>query len=278
MQRLVLLIFFSAFLTVSVFADANTSEEDSVEVTVIDSYVTPEIPHTFLLSFFTSSKCKSKIIIDNKYKYDVSDTLAVDHNVKVDLTNLSFKTKSVPYIILVQDSLGKTYKSDIYEFDLPSELKLKSESNFLLFCLFGGVVFALPSPVYVSEKSGNYFSLTKEIPIISLRSANFNYPIGYFSAEYSYIFNASNKNLVRLGYKHIINIPGIEYISPGISGFTNFNGFNGIGVELSVGWVRIFNTFTVYTRYRYNIKPADSESVFHEISIGLYSSFFSFYF
>ncbi len=278
MQRLVLLIFFSSFLTVSIFANGNLSQEDSVEVTVIDSYVTPEIPHTFLLSFFTSSKCKSKIIIDNKYKYDVSDTLAVDHNVKVDLTNLSFKTKSVPYIILVQDSLGKTYKSDIYEFDLPSELKLKSESNFLLFCLFGGVVFALPSPVYVSERSGNYFSLTKEIPIISLRSTNFNYPIGYFSAEYSYIFKSSNKNLVRLGYKHIINIPGIEYISPGISGFTNFNGFNGIGVELSVGWVRIFNTFTVYTRYRYNIKPADSESAFHEISIGLYSSFFSFYF
>ncbi len=260
------------------FAQNNTLPEDSIDVTVIDSYVTPEIPHTFLLTFFTSADCKSKVIIDKKYEYKVSDTLTENHSAKIDITNLNFKTKSVPFVIVVEDSLGKISRSDSYEFELPGEVKIKSESNFLLLCLFGGTVFALPSPVYVSNESGNYFGLTKEIPLISFRSSNFNYPFGYFSAEYSYIFKSDDKNFFRLGYKQLINIPEIQYISPGVDWFTNFKGFNGISAELSIGWFKIFNTFTIYTRYRFNIKPNDTASKFHEISIGLYSSFFSVYF
>ncbi|MCL5028208.1 MAG: hypothetical protein M1480_04205 [Bacteroidetes bacterium] len=278
MQRFFLVIISVIVIAAVNFAQENTASEDSIEVTVIDSYVTPEIPHTFLLTFFSSSDCKSKVIIDKKYEYKVSDSLTVNHSVKIDLTGLSFKKKSVPFVIMVQDSLGKVFRSDNYEFDLPSEVKVQSESNFLLLCLFGGAVFALPSPDYVSTDNGNYFSLTKEIPIVSFRSANFNYPFGYFSAEYSYIFKAQDKNFFRLGYKQLIDVPDIQYISPGIDWFTNFKGFNGISAELSIGWIKIFSTFTIYTRYRFNIKPSDSSSKFHEFSIGLYSSFFSVYF
>jgi hypothetical protein len=85
------------------------------------------------------------------------------------------------------------------------------------------------------------------------------------------------RNYFRIGYKHLIDIPGIEYVSPGINGFTNFQGFNGISPEVSLGLFKILNTFTLYTRYRYNAKPGDSGSGFHEISIGLYSGFFAIY-
>ncbi len=274
-------ILFAVLISLNIIAVSFGQEQtnqDSIDVTVIDSYVSPEIPHHFLLSFFTSSKCKSKLLIDNKYEYTISDTLTEDHNIKVDITGLNFKTKSVPYIILVQDSSGHTFKSDKYEFELPGEIKIQSESNFLLLCLFGATVFALPSPVFVTTKDGNYFSLTKEIPILTFRSASYSYPAGYFSAEYSYIFNAQDKNFFRIGYKEIFVAPVFEYVSPGLDLFTNFQGYNGVSAEFSVGWFKLFNTFTVYTRYRFNLKPGEGGKNFNEISLGLYSSFFSIYF
>jgi hypothetical protein len=278
LQKIVLLILFSLILIPGSFAQENNSGSDSVDITIVDSFVTPEIPHTFLLTFFTDINCKSKVIIDKKYEYKVSDTLATNHSLKVDLTKLSFKTKSIPYKIIVQDSTGKSHEVGGYEFDLPGEVKIEGESNFLLLCLFGGAVFALPAPTYVTQNGTSYFSLTKEIPIISFRSANYNYPYGYFSAEYSHIFKAPDQNFFRLGYKHIISIPVIEYVSPGVNWFTTFKGFNGVSAELSLGLIKIFNTFTVYSRYRFNIQPNEGGSKFHEISIGLYSSFFSVYF
>ena len=252
-------------------------EPDSMEVDLIDSFVTPEIPHTFVLSFFTSIPAKSKVLIDNKYTYDVSTDLTDSHKANIDLSKLEFKTIDVPFVILTEDSLGRHYTSETYDFELPQEVKVEGRSALLQLCLFGAVDFLVPSPVYVKAKDNSYFSLTKEFPLISLRGSGYKYPIGYFSAEYSHIFKAPVKNFLRIGYKHMFTVPGIEYISPGINGFTNFTGFNGISPELSVGLFRIINTFTVYARYRFNVKPGEAGSKFHEISIGLYSSFFSLY-
>ena len=203
LQKFELLILFSVLLVPVDFAQVNNSGADSIDITIVDSYVTPEIPHTFLLTFFTDINCKSKVIIDKKYEYNVSDTLTTTHSLKVDLTKLSFKTKSVPFTIIARDSAGKTYTVGGYEFDLPGEVKIQSESNFLLLCLFGGAVFALPAPTYVSQNGTSYFSLTKEIPIISFRSSGYTYPLGYFSAEYSHIFKAPDQNFFRLGYKEL---------------------------------------------------------------------------
>lgn len=263
-----------------IFAQNSISiDKDSVEITVIDSYVTPEKPHTFLLSFYTSINCKSKVVIDNKYTYVVSDVPVEDHNLKVDISKLHFNKKEIPFYIIVEDSASNITKSDINTFELPKDIKIEErDSNFLLLCLFGATVFAIPDPVFVITPKGNSFSLTKEIPLISFRSQNFLYPYGYFSAEYSYIFNTDNKNFFRIGYKEIIPIPFIEYISPGVDWFTNFKGYNGISGEISLGLVRLLSTFTLYTRYRYNVQPGSTGSQFSEISIGLYSSFFSVYF
>lgn len=272
-----LLIVISFFL-ITAFQLLAQEESDSVEVYLIDSFVTPEVPHTFVLSFFTSASSTSKVIIDNKYTFPVSDELTESHKQDIDISKLEFIAKNVPFVIVVKDSLGREFTSETYEFELPEEQKIEGGSNLLLLCLFGAVDFIIPSPVYVQEKKDSYFSLTKEIPLVSFRGSNYKYPIGYISAEYSHIFNAPIKNFVRVGYKQIIPVPGIEYVAPGFNGFTNFKGYNGISPELSLGLFRIANTFTVYARYRFNAKPGDAGSEFHEFSIGLYSSFFSLYF
>lgn len=254
------------------------SQQDSVEVYVIDSYVTPELPHKLVLSFFTSDLCKSKLKINDKYEVMVSDELIDNHKIQVDLSSYPLPSKGNYFIIIVEDAEGNSSTSERDDFDIPEEKIVEGGSNFLTFCLFGGVVFALPSPSYVITKDDNYFSLTKEIPLVFLRSSGYNYPSGYFSIEYSHIFDAPTENFFRVGYKHIIEIPGIEYVSPGFNYMTNFKGYNGISPEISLGLFRIFNTFTVYSRYRFNAKPGEANSEFHEFSIGLYSGFFAIYF
>jgi hypothetical protein len=203
----------------------------------------------------------------------------------MDISQLKLKSKQIHFIVQVEDSLKRKYSSEIYEVDLPKEVEIKEESNFLLLCLLGGTVFILPSPVYVNWGGNSYFSLNKEIPLVFIRSGDLSYPTGYFSVEYSYIYNtqarpyhAPTNNFLRIGYKHIIDVPGIEYVSPGVNGFTNLNGFNGISPELSIGWFKIFDTFTVYSRFRYNFQPGGRNSEFSEISIGLYSGIFAIYF
>jgi hypothetical protein len=260
------------------YVPAASAQVDSIEVYVIDSYVTPEEPNTFILSFFTSEPAKSKIIIDEEYEFAISDDFTDDHRFNLDITKYQFEDEVVNYMIYLEDPAGNTNQSEEQFIVLPYEIKVEAESNFLYLCLFAGTVFALPSPVYVLANNESYFGLTKEIPILSIRSGKFTYPLGYFSLEYSYIFKTEVNNYLRAGYKHIIEIPGIEYLAPGVNGFTNFKGFNGISPELSVGWVQLFNTFTLYSRYRFNVKPGDNSSEFHEFTIGLYSSFFSFYF
>ena len=252
-------------------------QEDSIEVFLIDSYVTPETPHKFIVSFFTSLPAKSTLIIDKTYQYEVSTELSEQHKTEIDIDGLKFLDKTVPFIILVEDSLGRKNASELYEFEMPYETKVEGGSDLFTLCLFGGTIFLLPSPVYVFTGEENYFSLTKEIPIVFIRSAGIGYPTGYFALEYSYIFEAPKKNFLRLGYKHLMEVPGIEYISPGVNGFTDFLGYNGISPELSLGLFRIADVFTFYTRYRYNFKPGDPYD-FHEITIGLYSGFFALYF
>ena len=254
-----------------------SQEVDSIEVYMIESYVAPKIPYNFFLSYFTSDVCKSKLIIDSKYKFPVSDELTDNHKAEIIIEDLAFKSKTVGFVIETEDSLGRISHSEVFEFILPYEPVIKSGSSFLTLCLFGGVVFLLPSPLYVYDGKESYFSLTKEIPVISFRSKSFFYPAGFISLEYSYIFDADKKNYLRAGYKQIVEIPYIEYISPGVSFFTNFLGNNGVSPEFSLGLFTIKDSFTLYARYRFNIDLSESSYNFSEISIGLYSSFFSLY-
>lgn len=280
MKNLNFLFIILIFLTQSSFAQNNISadiDSTSMEIFLIDAYVKPEPPYNFILTFYTSKACLSDVIIDGKYEFVVSNGLSEAHSAKIDITGLKFLGKNVNFVIVTTDSTGNKFTSEEYEFDLPYEPIIKDGSSLWTLCLFAGSVFLIPAPGYTHTDGGNYFSLTKEIPVISFRSKSRNYPASYIALEYTHIFNAANKNFARVGFKRIFEIGGIEYISPGLTAYSNFKGQNGFGAEVSLGLFSIFDTFTVYTRYRYNIKPGDSNSNFHEINFGLYTRFFSIY-
>lgn len=254
-----------------------SAQTDSVEVYLIDSYATPELPHTFKLSFFTNLPTTSSIVIEDEYEYTITTELSELHKAGIDLTSLKFDDKTVNFIIINEDSLGNIFKSEIYDFDLPFEPEIESESSLISLCIFGGTIFLLPMPGYVNYDGESYFSLTKEIPVISFRSKSIKYPSGYLSLEYTHIINAPNNKFFRAGYKKIYELSFFRYLSPGITAFTNFNGHNGIAPEISLGIFTIEDTFTFYTRYRFNYKPGDSKNNIHEVYIGLYSGFLSIY-
>jgi len=272
-MKFLIILIISLSIT-SVFAQ---SEADSVEVYLIDGYVKPEPPPKFVLSFFTSDMAKSLVIIDGRHSSPVSDDFTDMHKAEIDLADMKFSGKIVQFVIMTENENGKTFTSETFDFDLPFEPEIKGGSDFVQLCLFGAAIFLLPYPNYAIQNGQGSFSLTKEIPFVSFRSSNLNYPAGFLSLEYSYIFDAEDKNYLRAGYKKIYELPHIKYLSPGVSLYTNFLGNNGVGLEISTGLFTIVDTFTFYARYRYNIKPGDSSNNFQEISLGLYSGFFSFY-
>lgn len=271
MNRLFMITLFFSFCGLS------TAQNSSVDVFVIDSYITPEDPHHFILSFFTTEAATSKITIEDEYDFFVSDTLAEDHKTEIDISNLVFDSSYVKFVIEGETKNGKKYKSDEFEIVLPFKTKLGADRNtsLLTVCCFGGIIFGIPAPTLVFEDGESRFSLAKEIPLFSFYSGGYNYPVGYISVEYAHIFDAEYKNYLRSGYKQVFTVEPIEFISAGLSGFTTFKGYNGLSPEVTIGWFKVYNTFTVYSRYRFNFQPSDFDRNFHEISIGLYSNFFS---
>lgn len=253
------------------------AQEDSLEIFIIDAYVTPELPHTLGLSFFSSEEVKSKIEIDDRYLIEISDTFAIDHAADINFMNYKFDKKFIPFKILSETKNGKLHTSETFELILPYEeyIETKEGSSPIPQILFGVLLYLLPSPNMIYTESYNNFSLTKELPIITFYSSGYNYPSGNISLEYTHVYDEEIKNYFRTGYKHFIPIRYFEYISPGITGFTNFNSFNGLAAEMSLGFFKIYDVFTVYSRYRFNLNPSNTDQYFHEISIGLYSHFFT---
>ena len=255
----------------------HSQEADSIEVYLIDAYAKPEIPHTFILSYFTSDYCKSKVVIDDRYSYPVSEDFTDMHKKEIDISSLSFESTTVPFVVITEDEAGNNYTSETFDFELPYEPEIEGGSGMLQLCMFGAAIFLLPYPDMIIQKGETHFALTKDIPILSFRSSIGNYPAAYISLEYTYILNTEDNNFLRAGYKRIFETDYIEYLAPALSVYTNFTGNNGLGFEVSAGLFTIADTFTLYTRYRYNLKPADADYNFHELSIGLYSGFFSIY-
>jgi len=256
--------------------ESDKSQSDSIEIFIIDSYVPPENPNRFILSFYTSEVCKSKLIIENSIEYPISNELIDNHRTEIDLAKIKGKKNKLSYKILVKDANGKKSMSEGYDLDFhTSEEIIETKSNYLFTCLTGGIVFLTPSVTAIQSGGKTYYGFNKELPVLSVFSGGFNYPSGYFAVEYAHILKAERKNYFRVGYKHIYEIPKIEYLSVGLSGFSDFRGYNGLSPELSFGLVKIYNVFTLYSRYRYNFSPGKNASHFSEISLGLYSSFFT---
>lgn len=269
-------IIFGIFLFVTFFSSNVFSQEGDVEVFLIDSYATPELPHTFVLSFFTTDIVTSKLIFNKKIEKEVSTELTDNHKIKFDLSALTFDSSYIPFQIYVYDRDGNESKSEMFQLYIPykKEMVIENDPGLFFVCL-GGVIFSMPSPTLLIYNNENYFSLVKEIPLLTYYSGGYNYPDSYVSLEYAHIFNAPIKNFMRIGYKQIYQTPVFEYVSPGMDLFTDFLGYNGVSASMSIGLFKISNVFTIYSKYRYNFKPGEEKNDFHEITIGLYSDFFS---
>ncbi|MBU0472562.1 MAG: hypothetical protein KKF62_00205 [Bacteroidetes bacterium] len=251
--------------------------QSNVDIFIIDSYVTPELPHKIKITFFTSDSVKSKIKFDGNSEILISQNFIDEHNFEMLYETLKHDSTSIPFQIIAEDKKGNISKSDKFDLALPGEynIEITNNSNFIDLC-FGGIIYLIPSPTLVFSGTESKFSLNKEIPLIAFYNGGYNYPSGYISLEYSHIFNLADNNYLRAGYKQIIQTKIIKYISPGINVTTNFNGFNGISPEISFGLFNFYETFTLYARYRYNYGLDNSSVDFQEISIGLFTSAISF--
>lgn len=274
MKYLSLLILINLFIIT-----INAQEEEAeVEIFLIESYVPQENQNIFNISFITSEECKSKLIIAGEYKFDISNTLTENHKAQINLFGLTFDSANVPFEIKVTDSLGREYTSEQYEFALYSLNRSAVGSADMFSCLLGGAFFLTPSGVYIPGDPHRW-GLTKEIPIVSFFTKGYRYPNSYISAEYQHTFEGiDNKNILRAGYKHLLQVPVFEYLSAGLTAYTNFKGNNGFSPEISLGLIKFYNVFTIYARYRYTINPSNSDKNFQGVSLGLYSSFFSLYY
>jgi hypothetical protein len=85
-------LFFLLILILACFGKIPAQEplSDSTEIFLIDSYVTPETPNMFVLSFITSKPCRSRVVLENKYNFNVSDNLAEEHKISIDISSLKF--------------------------------------------------------------------------------------------------------------------------------------------------------------------------------------------
>lgn len=251
------------------------AQTEPTEIFVIDSYITPEAPYRLIVTFSTSEECTSVIKIKSGKTFNVSDSLTEDHRVEIDMADL-FGVTEIKYKLLVKNKQKKETTSDEYEVALPNQFLLTptTDNNWYQMCI-GGLVFAIPAVEYVVMDGKDYWGLSKEIPLFNFYGNGYNYPNGYIGLEYSHYVKAPAKNFLRLGYKHMFQFREIKYISPGLSFFGDFKGYNGLSAEISLGLFQIKNVFTVYTRYRYNFQPKSGGKDFYEFSLGLYSNIFS---
>ncbi len=261
------------FSTVTMLAQEDSFPTgDSVEVFVVESYILPENPDTLLLTFFTSDFAKSYLLIGQD-KILISPQPLDRHEAKIGIKNYKDGKPQIVCYILTETEDGKTSHSDPLQLDIPQEYRFSENTGSLFGCLIGGVVFAAPNLGVAFRGKESGFSVGKEIPFLTFYVSENHYPFGYISAEYQYI-TKPNRNIFRVGYKHIIDIPVLAYISPGITGFTDFLGTAGAGVEMNLGLFTISNVFTVNLRGRVNAAP--QKQPFWEVGVNVFSSFFTF--
>ena len=255
------------------------AQTDSVEVFIIESFISQENPGIFALTFNTSIPSKSKILIDGKYLLPLSDSLTDTHSKKFDISKLKFDSSNVTFKAILTDSLNKTNESDSYEIYVPREVTVESKNATYFSCFYGGIVYLIPNiSMNLSGRDGklkNYWGLSKEFPLLSHYQGGYNFPKSYLSAEYSHVLKFEDKNFLRLGYKFLFETNFGEFFTVGLNGVYDFKQFKGIAPEVSWGILPIRDVFTLTLKYRYNKSFAKPTQAFSEISLGLCSWFFS---
>lgn len=258
----------------SLFANTGNNR-DSIEVFIIDAFVPPEAPDVFTITFYTSDLCKSAIMLDDKHLIPLSDTPTDNHRAEILLSQYNFNKDLIPYHIIVEDKMGRKWKSEVYDLEIRKEMVVESSGSNFFSCLMGSVVFLTPQVAYINAHGESFLRLRKELPLFTFHSGGYNYPTGAFMFGYAHTFKFKPNNLFLYGYKHFIEIPVFEYVSPYVGGYSNFMGVNGASAEVSVGLLKLYNVFSIEAGGRYSLQPGVKGTEFWEISLGLFSSFFT---
>lgn len=260
------------------------SASDSIEVYLIDNYVN-ETGNTkiLILSWMTNVPCKSKVHLNGFGEFIVSDSLSDFHQTKIDLSNYQFLSNEQSFTILSELEDGKTFTSEKYSFTIQFDentqsTELQTSSIYYLYnFIYGITLWLIPAPTLAFEKQTTKFALIKELPIVSVGSSSAykNFPYFYVYAGYSHVFNGNVKNTFRSGIKLLYELSELKhFISIGTGVVTNFKGVKGISTEAGFSFLKILNTFELYTSYSHNFMN-DSNKNFGVLSFGLFTSSFS---
>ncbi|NUN07632.1 MAG: hypothetical protein HUU54_00475 [Ignavibacteriaceae bacterium] len=259
-----------------VFAQTDDFDTDSVEVILIEAYVTQDDPDHLILSFFTSEPVKSRLLFGKGEEMTVNGSFVDNHKVKLNISGVKSDTTFLEFVVLVEREDGTGNSSEVFEVELPRReiVQLAQESGALTGCLIGGMVYMIPGVVHYYEAGESYFGIDKELPVISYFRGGYNYPVGYLALEYIHLPKAVTKNFVSITANGILEFKPVEYLSAGIGYTTDFRKSNSLTLDVSVGLFRVLNVFTFYVENRFGYYPS-AKSGYSQQSIGLFSSFFS---
>lgn len=270
------LLLFIMLLSYGVNAQTGDFETDSVEVILIEAYVTQDDPDHLILSFFTSEPVRSSLRFSKGEMMDVNSNFVDNHKVKLNISGVRTDTTYLEFIVLVEREDGAGNSSEVFEVELPKReiIRLAQESGALTGCLIGGMVYMIPGVIHYYGSGNSYFGIDKELPVISYFRGGYNYPVGYLALEYIHLPKAVTKNQVAITANGILEFKPVEYLSGGIGYTTDFRKSNSLTIDVSVGLFRILNVFTFYVENRFGYYPS-SKTGYTQQSIGLFSSFFS---
>ncbi|MCX8011196.1 MAG: hypothetical protein N3A61_08590 [Ignavibacteria bacterium] len=274
--QLLSLIFFAIAFSNLLFA-----QEEEFELFLIDNYLKDDNQNVLVLSWNTNIECRSTVIIKEFGKFKASDTLTKIHSTEIDVSKYPRRGEEVEFWIVSTFEDGLIDTSETFTFYLPpiEDVKIESDRTSFLIntCCIGGSLWLIPSPGISIIDGDLKFSISKEFPLISFgsESAYKNYPYGYLSVEFTHNLKSDVKNLFRYGYKHIFEINDfVNFVSVGLSGFSNFKGLNGISPEMTISIFKVLSSFDFYLRYRYD-NQINSGYKSQNILIGLFTSSFS---
>lgn len=270
------IIVLSGCFTPSIFAQDDAAA-DSIEVIVIESFIPQEKPNEISVTFFASEPVRATLVLNNEYSFDLGEEFKEEYKVIQDISQLKFALKEIKAFVKVVSASGSISHSEEFYLDIPEEFVFEGGSGEFSNCLLGGVLYLIPTFTAANFKDTWYYGIGKEFSLFTITSNSTLRPIGYFGVEYQYLFKKPRANYLRIGYKHVIEMPIIEFISPGVLGYTNFIGQNGVSVELSVGLFKLTSAFTVVTKGRFSFSPGVKGSEFNEVSLGLQTNFFTFH-
>lgn len=259
-------------------------EEEEFELYLIDNYLRSNEPSKLVISWMTNIKAKSKVKILSLGTFTASDTLTDKIFFVIDVSNLLEKPGDYDFYILSELEDGTEIQSEKFIFTVPNQeiqpldTKRSEFSYYFYTCCVGGSLWLVPSLGLSMNDKTSKFTISKEIPLLSFgsNSAFKNYPYSYLFAGYTHTLKGDVQNIFRYGYRQMFELKNIiNYLSIGISGFTNFKGTNGISPEVSFSFLRILATFDLYFLYRFDRELKNGNYSSHQIQLGLFTSSFS---